>query len=148
VWGKEWLVETREGERVVPAMEFLRSIPVGPRVQLLAIVESVCTTGPDQWKDEQSHRAMKGNLADLHEARDKHGETLYRLFLKWQRDERRVVLLDGRTKPNQTTLDDADYAEIRRVADLIIPDPPPFAVADDFAAMLIAADEPGIEDQT
>jgi hypothetical protein len=32
---------------------------------------------------------LQGDLDKVHEARDKHGETLYRLFLRCQRDERR-----------------------------------------------------------
>jgi hypothetical protein len=91
---------------------------------------------------------MKGDLADLHEARDKHGETLYRLFLKWQRNEQRVVLLDGRTKQNQTALSKDDYAEIRRIADLLENDPPPLAEADDFAQLLLEADESGADEQS
>jgi phage-related protein len=97
-WNVEWLVDRSEGSASIPAYRFLKSLPVNVRVQLLAILEAVQTTGPDQWADRHSHSPMKGNLADLHEVRDKQGETLYRLFVLWQRKERRVVVIDGRAK--------------------------------------------------
>lgn len=116
----------------IPGYKFLKGLPVNVRVQLLAILEAVKTTGPDQWADRHSHCSMKGNLADLHEVRDKQGETLYRLFLLWQRSERRVVVIDGREKPNRTTVSDADYEAVGALAAKIKEEPPPFASVDDF----------------
>lgn len=75
---------------------------------------------------------MKGGLADLHEVRDKQGEALYRLFVVWQRNERRVVIVDGRKKANKTKLSDTEYEAIRTLAATADDDPPPFASADDF----------------
>jgi Gp49-like protein DUF891 len=132
-WRAEWLVVTAGGKRKIPAFEFLKALDDGPRGQLLAIVDAVRSTGPDQWKDHRSHAPMKGAIADLHEARDKHGGTLYRLFLLWLRESHCVVYVDGRTKTNKTVLADAEYAEIQRLADLVKQDDPPFATADDFA---------------
>jgi hypothetical protein len=82
---------------------------------------------------------MKGELADLHEARDKQGDMLYRLFLLWRREERVVIAIDGRAKPNKTVLPGADYKEIRRLADLAGQEKPPLATADDFAQTLLKA---------
>lgn len=75
---------------------------------------------------------MKGDLADLHEVRDKQGEMLYRLFVVWQRKERRVVIIDGRTKANRTKLGEGEYEAIARLAARVDEDPPPFASVDDF----------------
>jgi len=75
-WGVEWIVDRSEEPASIPAYRFLKSLPVNVRVQLLAILEAVKTTGPDQWADRHSHSPMKGGLADLHEVRDKQGETL------------------------------------------------------------------------
>lgn len=116
----------------IPAYRFLKTLPVNVRVQLLAILEAVQTTGPDQWADRHSHCPMKGNLAGLHEVRDKQGETLYRLFVLWQREARRVVVIDGREKANRTTLSDAEYEAVGALAAKIADDPPPFASVDDF----------------
>jgi hypothetical protein len=81
---------------------------------------------------------MSGDLAHVHEARDKQGETLYRLFLRWHRDERRVVILDGRSKPNKTALAVSEYGQIKELADKADEDPPPFATAADFARVMRA----------
>jgi hypothetical protein len=100
-WSIEWLVRTEHGEREVPAFSFLLVQPAAARVQLLAIVDAVRTTGPDRWKDTTSHDSMRDVCAQLHEARDRHGQMLYRLYLRWQREHRRVVIVDGGAKPNR-----------------------------------------------
>jgi len=117
---------------MIPAYEFLKAQPVNVRIQLLATLEAVKTTGSDQWADRHSHCPMKGDLADLHEVRDKQGETLYRLFVKWQRGERRVVVIDGRKKGNKTKLSDKDYEAVADLAATLNGDPTPFATVDDF----------------
>jgi hypothetical protein len=116
----------------IPAYRFLKALPVNVRIQLLAILEVAQTTGPDQWADRHSHCPMKGDLADLHEVRDKQGETLYRLFVLWQRKERRVVIIDGREKANKTKLSAGEYEAVAGLAAKIADDPPPFASVDDF----------------
>jgi hypothetical protein len=131
-WTREWLVQEADGERRIPAYTFLKSIPATSRGLLLAIVDAVAATGPDQGFDQNTHRAMKGEIKDLHEARDRQGQTLYRLFLLWQRRERRVVIIDGREKPNNTALAEAEYRAIAELAARIANDPPPFATANDF----------------
>jgi hypothetical protein len=131
-WKIEWLVDRSEEPASIPAYRFLKTLPVNVRVQLLAILAAVQTTGPDQWADRHSHSPMKGDLADLHEVRDKQGETLYRLFVLWQRKERRVVIIDGRAKANKTKLSEAEYEAVRALAAKIADDPPPLASVDDF----------------
>lgn len=131
-WNVEWLVDRSTEPASIPAYSFLKALSANVRVQLLAILEAVQTTGPDQWADRHSHCPMKGNLAGLHEVRDKQGETLYRLFVRWQRKERRVVVIDGREKPNKTSLSDAEYEAVGALAAKITEDPPPFASVDDF----------------
>lgn len=131
-WKVEWLLDPNEDPPAVPAYRFLKSLPVNVRIQLLAILDAVRTTGPDQWADRHSHCPMKGNLAELHEVRDKQGETLYRLFVSWQRKERRVVIIDGREKANKTKLSDAEYETVRALAETAENDPPSFASVDDF----------------
>jgi hypothetical protein len=131
-WQVEWLVDRGKRPISIPAYRFLKSLPVNVRIQLLAIFEAVKTTGPDQWADRHSHSPMKGSLAHLHEVRDKQGETLYRLFVLWQRNERRVVVIDGRVKANKTVLSEAEYDAIGALAAQVANEPPPFATVDDF----------------
>jgi 1,2-phenylacetyl-CoA epoxidase catalytic subunit len=137
-WSTEWLLVVAGGERRIPAFTFLQDLPGTSRTLLLQVVEAVKGVGgPDQWRDAHLHARMKGDLADLHEARDKQGDTLYRLFLRWDRDVGRVWIIDGRSKPNNTVLSDADYGEIRAQADLTMDDPPPLATTDDITRIVL-----------
>jgi hypothetical protein len=94
-------------------------------MQLLAIVDAVRTTGPDQWRDTNSHDSMHGSCEHLHEARDKHGQMLYRLYLLWQRNHKRVVIIDGGVKPNSTALPDSFYDDLAAFAATADGDPAP-----------------------
>jgi hypothetical protein len=114
--------------------------PPAVRIQLLAIVDAACSTGPDQWRDTSMHGACE----HLHEARDRHGQMLYRLYLLWQRRQKRVVIVDGGAKPNATTLPNSFYDELAALAVTANEEPAPFAVADDFARKaLTTEEEPG-----
>jgi hypothetical protein len=141
-WRAEWLVRTDSGRRTIPAFSFLLDQPPAVRIQLLAILDAVRSTGPDRWRDTTSHESMRGACAHLHDARDRDGQMLYRLYLRWQRDERRVVIIDDGVKPNATALPDAFYDGLAALAATIENEPPPFAVADDFARLALDA-QPG-----
>lgn len=139
-WSVEWLVRSHGGVRSVPAFDFLLNQPSAVRVQLLAIVDAVRSTGPDRWRDRTSHDSMHGSCAHLHEARDKHGQTLYRLYLRWQRNDSRVVIIDGAAKPNSTALSDFFYDDLAAMAAMADGGHACFAVADDFARKVLATD--------
>lgn len=137
MWRIEWLARIDGSGRRVPAFEFLLLQPSSVRVQLLAIVDAVRTTGPDRWRDTTSHDSMRGPCAQLHEARDRHGQTLYRLYLRWQRQDHRVVVVDGASKPNSSTLLDSFYEDLAAFAATADQQPAPFATADDFARIAL-----------
>jgi len=137
LWSIEWLVRTEGGEREVPAFSFLLVQPAAVWTQLLAIVDAVRTMGPDRWRDTTSHDSMHGVCAQLHEARDRHGQMLYRLYLRWQREHHRVVIVDGGAKPNSTTLPDSFYKDLAAFAATAELNPPPLATADDFARIAL-----------
>jgi hypothetical protein len=141
LWNVEWLAKTDGGVRSIPAFDFLLDQPSAVRMQLLAIVDAVRTTGPDRWRDTNSHDSMHGSCEHLHEARDKHGQMLYRLYLLWQRNHKRVVIIDGGAKPNSTALPDSFYDDLAALAATASGDPAPFAVADDFARKALTAEE-------
>jgi hypothetical protein len=141
LWGVEWLIKTDGARRSVPAFDFLLGQPPAVRVQLLAIVDAVRSTGPDQWRDTSSHDSMHGACEHLHEARDRHGQLLYRLYLLWQRHEKRVVIVDGAAKPNSTALPDSLYDTLAALAATADQHPAPFVVADDFARKALTTEE-------
>jgi hypothetical protein len=84
---------------------------------------------------------MHGACEHLHEARDRHGQMLYRLYLLWQRREKRVVIVNGAAKPNSTALPSSFYEDLAALASTADEDPAPFAVADDFARKALATEE-------
>ncbi len=132
-WKIEWLLDDSDGSRSVPGHAFLRSVPPNVAKQLLNILDSVRLTGPDAWSDMTMHRPMKGPLRNLHEIRDRHGQRLYRLFVRWLRDERVVVVIDGREKANRTALSDAEYEAVAKLAAGLGRSPRPFARVEDIA---------------
>jgi hypothetical protein len=136
-WQVEWMVVTENGERRVPGFDFLAEIPKGPQTLLLAILDAVTQMGPDQWKDPDTHTPMSGPCEHLHEARDKLDQTLYRLYLYWQRDARRVIVITGATKPNSTALPTTFYDELAAQSKLLDGDDPPLATLDDIARLAL-----------
>jgi hypothetical protein len=136
-WAVEWLVAMEGNERTIPALTFLQNQPISVQRQLLAILDAVRSTGPDQWRDTTTHDPMSGICADLHEARDRHDQTLYRLYLKWQRPARRVIILTGASKPNDTALPDKFYEELAELAATTTTSPPPFATVDDVVRLTL-----------
>jgi hypothetical protein len=53
------------------------------------------------------------------------------------REERRVVILDGRSKPNKTALSAGECEETKALPDQADVDPPELATASDFARLLL-----------
>ena len=138
LWKAEWLVDVSAGSRSIPALRFLQATPDSVSDQLLAVLTAVRASGPDRWFDRQSHVAMRGDLTHLHEVRDRHDQTLYRLLVCWLRDEQTVVVIDGREKPNKSALSENDYAEIADLAERINEDPRPFASFDDAVSLVLS----------
>jgi hypothetical protein len=137
-WTVEWLVVTEQGKRRIPAFEFLTKIDHDVATHLLQILDSVCVSGgPHKWRDVRTHDKMDDELDDLHEARYKLDQTLYRLYLKWITGTATVWVLDGRTKPNNTKLPDVEYEKIRALAALTDKKPAPAATVDDFARLAL-----------
>lgn len=84
---------------------------------------------------------MCGSCAHLHEARDRHGQVLYRLYLHWDRSERRVVVLAGGAKRNSTALPESFYAGPAGLAATLSHRPPPLATADDVLRLALSVSE-------
>ena len=59
------------------------------------------------------------------------------------------MLITGRTKANQTKLDEADYESIRALAASLDQNPPPLATVDDIARLVLTVsdDEPGKDER-
>lgn len=134
-WAIEWLTTIEGGATRIPAAEYLIGVDENVRDQLMAIVDGVRQTGPDQWGDPDSHKPMHEPVECCHEARDKQGQTLHRLYLVWKRDEKLVVVVDGRSKANNTVIEDAEYEKIAALARGARDGDYTVAGADDFARL-------------
>lgn len=137
IWGVEWLVVEEDGKQRIPAFEFLAEVPPAVRLQLLSFVEAVRRTGPERWRDTESHCPMHGDCSHMHEVRDRHDQTLYRLYLVWDRDEHHAVLVDGRIKTNNTKFPPSEYKKIGALGTLATSGTDALATTDDMTRLAL-----------
>ncbi len=137
-WRTQWYVDAN-GD--VPGIDFLIDLPHAVRVELTATLIAVQMAGsPTTFgNSEDRHRSMHGTCAGLHEARDRHRKMLYRLYLRWFPDLRRVVVLGGASKPNATKLPDSFYDELATAAARVDEEAASIATLEQVAASLWAA---------
>ena len=123
------LYETARGRQ--PAWDFLGSkeMPSGVRAELLVTIGAVLQVGPPRFPTStQRWRLMhkpaskrEVDLSGICEARDKHSNTLYRLFCAIDRNAPEhglaapsLGLLDGVAKPTRTEVPQSEYRRIDR----------------------------------
>jgi hypothetical protein len=123
------LYETARGRQ--PAWDFLgsREMPSGVRAELLVTIGAVLQVGPPRFPTStQRWRLMhkpaskrEVDLSGICEARDKHSNTLYRLFCVIDRNAPEhglaapsLVLLGGVAKPARTEVPQSEYRRIDR----------------------------------
>jgi hypothetical protein len=121
--------QTARGQR--PAWDFLvgKDTPREVRKELLVTIGAVIQVGPPRFPTSTArwhlmHKAARKNEVDLSgicEARDKHSDTLYRLFCLIDRDAPThglalpsLVLLGGVIKPIRTEAPQSEYRRIDR----------------------------------
>ncbi|MCU1546620.1 MAG: hypothetical protein JWP30_1720 [Homoserinimonas sp.] len=103
----------------VPGREQLNSWPAGVRVDVRTVLAAVAAAPPKRFSGGGYWEAMHGDMTGWHEIRvDGPGRTHYRLFCLLDydaqgKDKPLLVVVDGRVKPFQTTLSDAEYAKVR-----------------------------------
>jgi hypothetical protein len=121
----EWVnVFYAEADGSIPAEAFLDECPLPARTQLLAIVEAVRGAPPPSFPPSMYWHAMRGDMRGVYEARDRHGNMLYRLFCVLDRnapdhglDAPALVILSGGSKPVREEMDERTYADVRRQRD-------------------------------
>jgi hypothetical protein len=102
-----------------PGREQLNSWPGSVRVQARGVLAAVASAPPKRFSGGGYWEAMHGNMTGWYEIRiDGPGRTHYRLFCLLDydaegKDKPLLVVVDGRVKPFQTTLSDAEYAKVR-----------------------------------
>lgn len=130
VLAEPWLVHYfqrhREDDagRAVPARDFLVDCPTEVRAQLVASIKAVADSPPPRFSGGLQWQAMHGAMKGWYEARDRHGQWLYRVFCLLERDGAElglggpsVVLVTGMRKANETAFTAGDYARVRALGD-------------------------------
>jgi hypothetical protein len=114
--------ETARGE--VPARAYLDDCPRQAREVLLRIVVEVARSPPPSFRSPRHWRAMHGSMRGLYEARDRHGNLLYRLFCVVDalapahgHAHKLVTLIDGGTKPVRSEMPARVYRQVVELAD-------------------------------
>lgn len=110
-----------EKDGSVPAQEFLDACPMSPRQMLLAIIVAVTDGPPPSFPPSMHWHIMRKEMSGLYEARDRHGNTLYRLFCVLDRnaaehglDGPALVVLSGGAKAVREEMDARTYVAARR----------------------------------
>jgi hypothetical protein len=136
-WIPVWYRDPSSG--AIPALEFLRDVPMPVRENLLAIREAVrFSGGPHRWRDTTTHALMHGDLDFMYEARDRHGQRLYRLFMVWDRATGDLILVDGLSKENGSSIPQRDYDALAETGRVILASvPKPYATVDHLAVRLL-----------
>lgn len=123
-WLIHYFQRHRDDDRAetVPARAFLDSCPIEAKAHLFAVLKAVAEAPPPRFGGGLQWQAMHGDMKGYHEARDRHGNQLYRVFCLLERNGDTlglggpsIVLITGMQKPNESTFTKADYARVRHL---------------------------------
>lgn len=113
---------TARGE--VPAREFLVSCPPTVRGRFFTILRALLDAPPPRFPPSHLWHAMHGSMKGIHEARDRHGDHLFRLFcvvdakaVLYGHDWKLVTLIDGESKRVRSEMPGRVYRRVRHHRD-------------------------------
>lgn len=105
----------------IPGRDFLRSCPPGVRADFVNVLIAVAKAPPNRFSGGGKWEAMHDEMKGFYEIRAMGpGKRLYRLFCLLDHEpglRSLLVVIDGRSKPNNTKLAPKEYAQIRRLGD-------------------------------
>jgi hypothetical protein len=120
-----------DADGTVPAMEFLDACPTSVRAELLATVVAVRDAPPPSFPPSGRWTAMRDEMRGFHEARDKHGKELFRLFCVLDRgaadhgaEGPALVLISGGIKPIDSAMDDRVYLAAQKAREAYLASTP------------------------
>lgn len=104
---------------IVPAIEFLDSLPPKGAAEIHAVLDAVAAAPPTSFSGGGKWEAMHGAMAGFYEVRVQHHEMNYRLFCILEREAAdlggsSIVCLGGLSKPRRTAAHSRDYKKIRQ----------------------------------
>ena len=111
----------------IPARRFLDDCPTSVTARIFAVLDAVAVAPPPAFSGGGFWEAMHGSMTGYHEVRVQGrpsgaARLNYRLFCYLDREgpglpREAIVLLDGRSKPLRSALQEADYAAVRQLGD-------------------------------
>jgi hypothetical protein len=107
---------------LVPALDFLNSIPDDALAEILATLDAVAEGPPPSFRGGLRYVPMRGDLAHFHEVRTKHQKKLYRLFVLEDAEPPglpgpSLALIQGGAKDNETAFSTTFYKEVKTLGD-------------------------------
>jgi hypothetical protein len=110
---------TDDAQRIVPAMEFLESIPPKVAAEIHAVLDAVAVAPPPSFSGGGKWEAMHDDMAGFFEVRVQGGGMNHRLFCVLERDAEdlggsSIVCIDGLSKPRRTAALPKDYRRVKR----------------------------------
>ena len=110
-----------DASALVPAIEFLASVPTNTAAEIHAILDAVAKAPPPAFSGGGKWEAMHGEMAGIYEVRVTSRGANHRLFCLLVRtaeqvSEPSIVCLGGLTKPVRSPAQPRDYALIRQYA--------------------------------
>ena len=111
--------EADDAGRIVPAMEFLDSIPAKVAAEIHAVLEAVAAAPPPSFSGGGKWEAMHDDMAGYFEVRVQGGGMNHRLFCVLERDAEdlggsSIVCIDGLSKAPRTAAHPRDYQRVMR----------------------------------
>ncbi len=111
--------EADDAERIVPAMEFLDSIPAKVAAEIHAVLDAVAAAPPPSFSGGGKWEAMHDDMAGYFEVRVQGGGMNHRLFCVLERDAEdlggsSIVCIDGLSKAPRTAAHPRDYRRVMR----------------------------------
>jgi len=109
--------------RAVPAVEFLDSLPVKTRAEIIAVLEAVAAAPPPAFSGGGKWEAMHDDMAGFYEIRVRGADRRnHRLFCVLERDAAdlggaSIVCIDGLSKPVRQAASPQDYRRALRYRD-------------------------------
>jgi hypothetical protein len=130
-WKGPWLIHFFEGRSArgravtVPARDFLDRVPTKVAATMMAVLDAVAAAPPPAFSGGGKWEAMHGDMTGFYEVRvDGPKRRHYRLFCLLARQGADVglggpsiVILCGKDKAFRTKLTQADYDEVRELAE-------------------------------
>src|SRR5258708_37818565 len=120
-----WLIhffqrhQAEDAAETVPVVDFLDSLPVKARVEIIAVLEAVAQAPPPSFSGGGKWEVMHDDMAGYYEVRVQGGGANHRLFCLLERNAVDlggpcIIFLGGLSKPVRSAADPRAYRKIKQ----------------------------------